>query len=167
MRHLLLLLLACLSLTAHAGPVSEHDMKAAYIYRIAQYTEWPDTDQESFNLCVLGDDNIVQALRKYEGRNIGNRRVAVAGLTTLVAIRKCQVLYVGGDEVVNLGRIERELGDEPVLTMTDVPQLAKVGVVLVLENQRLAFEVNFDLCRRLNLRPASNLLRLARYVRKS
>lgn len=167
MRYLLLLLLVTLSPVSRAESVSEPDMKAAYIFRIAQYTEWPEADQETFNFCALGDGNVAQALKTYEGRQIGNRRVVVARLTSLTSIRKCQVLYVAGDEVVNLGRIEHELGDEPILTMTDAPLLSRVGVVLVLENQRLSFEVNFDLCRRLNLRPASTLLRLARYVRKA
>lgn len=167
MRFLAALWIAWFSLTAQADPVAEYDMKATYLYNFAAFTEWPESDRYSFNLCTLGDENVAQALRRFEGRRIGKQRLTVARLSSLGAIRNCQLLFVGEREVVNLPRIAAELGDEPVLTVSDAALLPQVGIVLSLENQRLVFDVNFEQCRRLNLRPSSNLLRLARTVRKA
>lgn len=167
MRILLSLLIAWFSLTAHADPVGEYDMKASYLYNFAAFTEWPDSERATFNLCTLGDDNLGLALLRFEGKRIAGLRVAVARLSSLAAIRKCQLLFVGEREVINLPRIVAELGDEPVLTVTDTPALPQVGIVLSLENRRLVFDVNFEQCRRLNLRPSSTLLRLARSIRKA
>lgn len=167
MRLLISLLIAWFSLAAHADPVAEYDMKATYLYNFAAYTEWPESDRYSFNLCTLGDENLAQAMRRFEGKRIGKQRLMVARLSSLGAIRNCQLLFVGEREAVNLPRIAAELGDEPVLTVTDAALLPLVGIVISLENQRLVFDVNFEQCRRLNLRPSSTLLRLARSVKKA
>ena len=147
--------------------VAEADMKAAYIYNIGAFTEWPESNRISFNICVLGDDRIGRSLKRYEGKLISNRRVVVARLSSLAAIADCQLLFIGESEVHNLGRITHELGNLPVLTVTDAPVLTQVGVVISLVGQRLVFEVNLDYCKRGNLKPQSNLLRLAKSVRKS
>ncbi|WP_434514765.1 YfiR family protein [Dechloromonas sp. ARDL1] len=148
-------------------PVAEADMKAAYIYNFGAFTEWPESNRISFNICVLGDDKIGRSLKRYEGKLISNRRVVVARLSSLAAIADCQLLFIGDSEVHNLGRIAHELGHQPVLTVTDAPVLPQVGVVISLVGQRLAFEVNLDYCKRANLKPQSNLLRLAKSIRKS
>lgn len=167
MRILAYLLAAWFSLSAHADPVAEYDMKATYLYNFAAFTEWPESERATFNLCTLGDENLGQALLRFEGKLIGGVRMAIARLSSLSAIRKCQLLFVGEREQANLPRILAELGDEPVLTVTDAPLLGQVCIVLALENRRLVFDVNFEQCRRLNLRPSSTLLRLARNVKKA
>lgn len=147
--------------------VAEADMKAAYIYNFGAFMEWPESNRITFNICTLGDDSIGSSLKRYEGKLISNRRVVVARLSSLTAISDCQVLFIGEKELPNLNRIVSELGNQPVLTVTDMPVLPQVGVVISLVGQRLAFEVNLDYCKRVNLKPQSNLLRLAKNVRKS
>lgn len=148
-------------------PVAEADLKAAYIYNFGAFMEWPESNRISFNICTLGDDKVGRSLKRYEGKQIGNRRVVIARLTSLAAIADCQLLFIGDAELPNLGRITHELGQQAVLTVTDAPVLPQVGVVITLAGQRLVFEVNLDYCKRVNLKPQSNLLRLAKNVRKS
>jgi len=167
MRYLFALLAVFISLAGHAQPVSEHDLKAFYIYKIALFTEWPQGEQDSFNMCSLADGNVGAAMKKLEGRRIGDRRIVVANLSSLAAIGQCQVLFIGERATTELPKIASLLGDKPILTVTDVPLLASVGVVLALDDQRLLFDVNLELCRRINLRPMSAMLLLARNVKKS
>ena len=174
MRALFLLLAAWLIGVAQADTwgdrpdrVAEADMKAAYVYNFGAFMEWPESNRISFNICTLGDDSIGRSLKRYEGKLISNRRVTVARLSSLAAIADCQVLFIGEQELPNLNRIVSELGNQPVLTVADVPVLPQVGVVISLVGQRLAFEVNLDYCKRASLKPQSNLLRLAKNVRKS
>ena len=147
--------------------VAEADMKAAYIYNFGAFMEWPESNRISFNICTLGDDKIGRSLKRYEGKLLSNRRVVVARLNSMAAISDCQILFVGENEVPNLGRIANELSQQSVLTVTDAPILSQVGVVITLVGQRLAFEVNLAYCKRANLKPQSNLLRLAKSVRTS
>lgn len=147
--------------------IAEADMKAAYIYNFGAFTEWPESNRISFNICTLGDDRVGRSLRRYEGKLISQRRVVVARLSSLAAISDCQILFIGDAELPNLGRITHELGQQAVLTVTDAPVLSQVGAVIMPEGQRLVFEVNLDYCKRANLKPQSNLLRLAKSIRKS
>ena len=167
MRYLSVVLAFCLSLAAHAQPVSEYDLKALYIYNIALFTDWPQTGQDSFNMCSLADANVGLAMKKLEGKRIGDRRIVAATLSSLAAIGQCQVLFIGEGATNELPKITTLLGDKPILTVTDVPLLESVGVVLVVDGQGLRFDVNLELCRRINLKPKSTMLRLARNVKKS
>ena len=89
MRYLSVVLAFCLSLAAHAQPVSEYDLKALYIYNIALFTDWPQTGQDSFNMCSLADANVGLAMKKLEGKRIGDRRIVAATLSSLAAIGQC------------------------------------------------------------------------------
>lgn len=166
MRRLLVLLACCLALDLRAEPVSEYDMKAIYLYNFASYTEWPFWGRANFNFCVLGDDELGNALSRLESKKINGMRVVVARLTSLVAIRQCQVLYLPGKQHANLRRIQSELGELPVLTVGEAGSEAEVGVVLRLEGARLVFDLNLGAFQRAGLKPQETLVRLARNVRK-
>lgn len=168
MKYLLaLLLFAGLAPSAQAQPVSEYEMKALYLMNFASYIEWPESERENFNICTLGDDEMAETLTRHEGRKIGRQRMTIARLSSLAAIRKCQLLFVGEREAANLQRISALLNDEPTLIVSDIPQLDSVGIVLAVNGKHLVFDVNFDQCRRIGLRPNSALLRLARHVKKA
>lgn len=164
MRKLLSFLLVALSLSAFADPVSEYQLKAGYAYNFASYTEWPESGRVNFNFCTLNDDNVGLALRRYEGRPIHGRRLVVARLTSLVAINQCQVLYIGASEIDNMPRILHQLGDEPILTISDSAAATGACVKLALDGEQLVFDLNFGRCQRIGLKPNASLLRLAREV---
>jgi hypothetical protein len=79
------------------------------------------TERTSFNFCAYGDEGVAEAMRRLEGKSLHGRRVTVARLGALSAIRDCDLLYVGADEAPSLARIVELLGDAPVLTVTDAP----------------------------------------------
>ena len=168
MRRLLLLILLLLGGNARvqAEPLPEHDVKATYLYNFAVLTRWPESARARFNICTLGAEEVGLALRKLEGKLIHERPLTVARLSTLAAIRECQVLFVGQQDAASLPRIVATLGDEPVMTVTDAPQLASVCVVVAPEGKRLAFDVNLEKCRAAHLRPGAPMLNLARTVLK-
>ena len=167
MRRLFFLFLLGISLTAGAQTASEYDMKAAYLYNFARFTEWPASERANFNLCVLGDEELGQALRKYEERRINDQRVVIARLNTMTPIRQCNLLFVGAAELPNLAKINAHLGDLPVLTVVDRPAAAPVGIVMALESERLVFDLNLEHAQRSRLKHHPSVLRLARYVRKA
>ncbi|CAM5281805.1 YfiR family protein [Thauera mechernichensis] len=163
--------LACLLLVvsavsgARGQAVPEHELKATYAYNFAALTQWPASARTSFNLCVLGDDELALAMRRLEGKVLHGRVVSAVPLAALSAIRDCDVLFVGAGEQANLSRIVDALGDAPVLTVSDAPSLQDVAIRIVPEGSRLAFEVDVERCRRAGLKPGAALLDLARKVR--
>jgi len=93
-------LLSCISAaraddTAKAVP--EYAMKAVYLYNFAQLTEWPATlatGRESFNLCVIGPDEIVAALEPLRGRRVNQQHLRLLRITESSEARQCQMLFV-------------------------------------------------------------------------
>lgn len=166
MHRLVFLLLLLLSPALSAQTVFEHDMKAAYLYNFARFTEWPANERANFNLCVLGDEELGAAMRKYEELRINDRRMVIARLHTMTPIRQCNILFIGAAELPNLGRINAHLGDLPVLTVIDRPAALPVGVVMALEADRLVFDINLEHAQRVRLKHLPSVLQLARFVRK-
>ena len=165
MRRLALLFLLAVSLASGAQTVSEHDMKAAYLFNFARFTEWPANERANFNICILGDEDLGRAMRKYEERRISDQRVVIARLNSMTPIRQCNLLFVGAGELPNLAKINAHLGELPVLTVTDRP--APVGIVMSLESERLVFDVNLEYSQKARLKHHSSVLRLARNIRKA
>jgi hypothetical protein len=167
MRSLFFLLSFWLSLAANAQTtVSEHEMKAVYLFNLAMHTDWPENLRANFNICLLGDEEVGLAMRKYDERRINDQRVVIARLTSMTPIRQCQVLYVGANEIVNLPKMLKILEDLPVLTVTDAPNVKSVSMLLALENNRMVFDLNLEQCQRVNLKPQAKLLRMARNLKK-
>ncbi|WP_412480666.1 YfiR family protein [Azonexus sp. IMCC34839] len=168
MRTLLILLFGTWLAAGSAGaqPISEYEMKALYMLNFVSYIEWPEAERESFNLCTYGDDEMASNLARFDGRLIGRERVSIARLTSLGMIRKCQMVFVGEREIANLQRVANIVADLPVLVVTDIPQLDSASIVLSVSEKRLVFDINFEQCRRMGLKPNSKLLRLARFVKK-
>src|ERR1700739_3756068 len=68
---LMLVLSALAGVPALAQTVNEYQMKAAYLYNLAKFVEWPaesfKTAGDPITICVLGPSPIIQTL--YEAEN--------------------------------------------------------------------------------------------------
>lgn len=167
MRRFLVLLSLCTSLAANAQVVSEHDMKAAYLYNFAHLFDWPESPRANFHLCVLGDEDVGAALQRFDERRVAGKRIVIARLATIAPIRLCDILYVGAGEQASLPKIRSTLGNQATLTVSDGGSLPAVGVLLALESNRLVFDVNLEHCERAGLKPKPTLLGFARSVRRA
>ncbi len=88
-------------LAANANVALEYEVKAAFLFRFAQFVEWPaDTFKgaaEPFTYCTIGDDPFHGALeRTLNGKTIGQRALRVEHLNGAGKVDECQVLFVGG-----------------------------------------------------------------------
>jgi hypothetical protein len=165
-------LLSCISAaraddTAKAVP--EYAMKAAYLYNFAQLTEWPAasvTGRETFNLCIIGPDEMATALEPLRGRMVNQQRLRILRVTESSEARQCQILFVAEDSGTQGIRLLDALRGTTVLTITDDPRVARAGAMLAIfaEGKRLAFDVNLDAAKRSQLNFSSKLLHLASRV---
>jgi hypothetical protein len=170
MRRLLRLLLGvCLlgQLTMPAAaPAPEYAVKAALLYNFAQLTNWPPQRGDDLILCILGKDPFGQALDDFIGKQVHGMRLGVVRITDRRFIRNCQILYFGESERANAKRILDDVGDLPVLTVTDAAQMVEQGVMIGMqvENNKIVFDLNLSAARRSELVLDPSLLRLARKV---
>lgn len=157
-----------------AQSVPEGAMKASYVYNFMRYTTWPTgaTNRAAgnatgghFALCLLGADALTPELSKLQGRNLDAGKIHVVHLNSTRGIRDCHALFISERDIENVGLINRLLGDAPVLTLADSPQASDVAINLVLDNDRVSFDVNVGLVKIGGINLSSKVLRLARSVK--
>ncbi len=154
-----------------AGPPSEHDVKAAFLYHFTQYVEWPeaafDSPSSPFLLGVVGDDGFLPAVTSaVADKSVGGRRIVVKGVRTPAEIRVCHMVFVASSQALRLQTVLTDVDALPVLTVGDVPGFADAGgaIGFVIEHDKVGFQINPAAARRAGLKISSKLLRLAEIV---
>jgi phosphohistidine swiveling domain-containing protein len=153
----------------HAQPVPEYDLKAAFVYNFAVFTDWPsDTayDGGTLNICVNPYSALRQPLVGLGDKLVKGRRVAIRSLTAQDNLRACHVVFVDSGDRDRWGQIKKSIGGTGVLTIADDEEIAHDGAVIALamDNNRIVFDVDTRVARQAKLVLSSKLLRLARTV---
>ncbi|MGH9750575.1 MAG: YfiR family protein [Candidatus Polarisedimenticolia bacterium] len=151
-----------------AAPATEYEVKAAYLYYLATFIEWPEgvfaSADEPFSVCVLGEDPFGPVLDAIlTGKTVHARRLAVRRLASLPAEGRCHLLFISTSEQKRLPRILDGLQDAGVLTVGEMRRFVERGghVVLRLEERRVRFSINLQAAQRAGLRISAQLLKLA------
>ncbi|OFA05135.1 YfiR family protein [Duganella sp. HH101] len=164
---LLLPMLAALASPARAGQ-DQLQLKAAFIYRFAQLTQWPPPPQREFTYCVAGDAPLQDALRTLMQATPGGIPVHTLQLSEPQRVPQCQLLVLGaGVRGGDLRRWQEILADDPVLVVGDSAESFRSGAIigLVIEPNGLAFRINQTEARRRGLAISYQMLKLAREVK--
>jgi len=155
---------------APASP-DEYAVKSALLYNFAKFVEWPAgtfaTADAPFVIGVLGDDPIGPSLeRVLAGKTVTGHAIVVRRWRRMRDFGTCQMLYVAGEESPELAKLLGSLGDQPVLTVADLPDFARLGgmIGIVVEERHLHFEINAAGAERSHLKISSRLLSLAHVV---
>lgn len=153
----------------NAQPVPEYDLKAAFIYNFALFTEWPAeafAENAPLNVCASSHSTLRAALTGLNDKPLKGRKVAIKPLSGLDGLAACHVLFIDGSERERWAQIKRRMSDLSLLTVTDDAEIARDGAIIsmALENNRLVFDIDTRAARQSRLILSSKLLRLARVV---
>lgn len=150
------------------GALEEHEVKAAVVYNLTLFTEWPPgaIGSANFNLCALTDnDAMAEALNRLNGKTVKGARLLVWRIPNLRDPSGCQALYLG--ESAAPPREERiaQLAGQPVLSIADIGTPLHGAIVsLGMAGERIHFDIDLNLAQRAGLRLDAKLLRLGRSV---
>jgi len=169
------LALAAVFLTAFpaAAEISrEYQIKAAFLFNFAQFTEWPpEAFPEKDSPLVIGVLSAIDPFAGFLDETVKNeavqgRRLVVKHFTRLAEMESCHILYIGQSESKRLERIVDELKAKPVLTVSDISDCATRGLIIGFMNERnkIRFKINAVTARAANLSLSSKLLRAAEIV---
>jgi YfiR/HmsC-like len=146
----------------------EYVVKAAFLYNLAKFVEWPDTQAKApLYFGILGQDPFGDTLdRTVNNKLIGGRPVMIKRSAELAGLADCQVVFVSSSETKRLKQILKTLEGRPVLTVGDTEGFVQSGgeTALVLEQNRVVLEVNTDQTAKAGLRISSRALEVARIV---
>jgi hypothetical protein len=153
---------------------TDYDVKAAYLYNFGHFVGWPanaaSAKNDSFMVCVLGQDPFGPVLdTTLSGESIAGKRVTAKRISTPQESGNCQILFLSSVEDPQLHKIIEALNEQPVLTVSDMPQFSQRGgmIQFVLEGKKIRFEVNLTAAQHAGLTLSSELLKVATTVRRS
>jgi|SRR5581483_2779301 len=156
-----------------AQSAQEYALKAAVIYNITKFVEWP---QDAFNgrldplhVCVLGENPFGDALvQAFSGKVHDGRSFTVRNLRDMNSAGGCQVLFVSASEQKRFRSILEEASSHSTLTIGDSDGFTAAGgiVNLKLEEQKIRLQINLAAAERGRIRISSRLLSLAEVVGK-
>src|SRR3989442_1367154 len=164
-----LLLLACFChrASAQTGKLGEYEIKAAFLYRFANYTEWPpDTFADKnapFIFGILGENPISDILNGLTNKFVGGRAILVKKYSRWDEARGCHLLFIGSSEKNNLTAILGPLKTRSILTVADIDSFLESGGIinLIPVNKRVGFEINMAAAEEAKLKISPDGLRLA------
>jgi hypothetical protein len=167
-RHRWLLALAALLGMAATAIAAEGDLetkvKAAYLYHLTKFVEWPSLPADAVRICVLGSDAVGAMMGELANRQVRDRPLKIE-VGAIVDPVRCQVLFIGGEEKRASDILVRVRG-LGVLTVSDVENFARRGGIVGFYSEagKIKLEINPDAARAANLRISAKLLELARIV---
>jgi hypothetical protein len=149
----------------------EYQVKAAFLFHFAQFTEWPADAFSRGNaplvIAVVGhDDPFSGALeRAVRDKVIGGHPIAVAHYDSVASLGPCHVLFVCDDEADALDQVLQKAGSA-TLTVGDLEAFPDHGglVRFFPEDNKIRFEINLDAVRRSRIKISAKLLKLAKIV---
>lgn len=164
------LMLSCGWQLLPAEPLSEPEIKAAYVYNFAKFAEWP-TEVLPANadlvLCVIGSNALDGALQTLDGRKAGQHALRVVQRDYPdIQPNTCHLLFIAGTEQQRFVLILKALGNAPILTLSDAGDFAEKGggIALLFRENKVVFEVNLESTRNAGLRLPGQLLNIAAFV---
>jgi hypothetical protein len=166
-----LLALTCLAQarcsSAADAEITEHQVKAAFIYNFAKYVEWPEAKDDSTDgrlfVCVVGNDPVGAELKAaVHDKTAKGKRLVVEHVEVGNDLRHCHMLFVGRDGFDPAAVLD-EVRDVPVLTVGDSDDFALRGGMINFRMQetKVRFEINAAAAEKARVRISSQLLKLA------
>ena len=148
--------------------MSEYDVKALYVYYFARFVEWPaiafPAPNAPIRIGIIGDTAFASLLADIvKDKTIQEHSIAVTNLKWPADLNSYQILYVASSEQRRFAQIEETVKQQPVLTVTEVDEDARIkGIMnLFIAGGKVQFDVSLARAEKAGLQISSKLLRLA------
>ena len=153
-----------LASAAHAETDFETKVKAAYLYQLTKFVDWPNLPPDSIRICVVGNDPVGGMLGELSNRQVKERPLKIE-VNAAIDLAICQVLFISRSER-RWENILGRLSGTSVLTVSDQDGFAQNGGVVGFysEGGKIKLEINPAAARNANLKISSKLMELSRTV---
>lgn len=150
-----------------AGP-SEAMIKAIFVAKMVQMTEWPEKTMPAnkLRICVTGRNPTADALLSFDGQTSFGRNVSVGVVRRPNDALDCHILFLIDIPGRTPNEWLHEVADHPILTISESEDFALIGGIVGLyrDGNRVAFDVSLPAMRRAGLHISTHLLKLARNI---
>lgn len=158
------------ALRAQTSTQAEYEIKAALLYKLLGYVEWPNASalpaDAPFIIGILGQDpagkaqSVLTAI--LSNKTVKGRNVAVRPLASPAEIAGCQIVFVTAAERDRLPEILDAARGKPVLTVGEMPGFAEHGghINLPVAGNTVGLEINAGTAVSSGLTISAQLLKL-------
>jgi hypothetical protein len=167
---------------------SEYQIKVAFLYNFLKFVDWPESKATDPNkpiiVGIIGQDVFHDAFDNTKNRTIEGRKVIINKFKGIVelqktdsikdsgqhpdieAIRKSHLLFICPSEKDYITKILKSVEGNSILTVADTQGFLEAGGIinLVMEENKVRFEINMAAAKKAKIQIRSQLLRLAKKV---
>jgi hypothetical protein len=147
---------------------TEYQIKAAFIYNFARFTDWPSTafsaSDSPMIIGVLGKNVFGDDLANtVNGKTINGHPLKFKHFDSVTDAAHCQVLFISAPGKGDLPKILQQLQGTNILTISETDGFIEAGGMINLEivDQKVRFEINNETAKKAGLNISSKLLSLA------
>jgi hypothetical protein len=154
-------------LGAEAQSRDERAVRAAYIFNLIKYVEWPVQDKELL-IGFNGDAATGEVMeRLLGGKTSEGQTIRVVLFPSDEELGKCRLLYFAGDETPEVRKTLDKVKGRGVLTVGEKEGFALDGGMIGLVNSgdHIRIEVNLEAAQSAGIKISSRVLNLALIVR--
>ena len=160
---------ALILLPAHAqeGLRDERAVRAAYVFNLIKYVEWPSQGRE-LTIALIGDAETGGVMASMlDGRTSNGKNIHVVLSPSDEALENCGVLYIAASRPEDIRYALERMKGRSVLTVGETDGFVRGGgmVALINTGDHIRIEVNLDAVQRAGIRISSRVLNLAIIVR--
>ena len=154
----LLLWSSCFSAALRAA--DEYSIKATFVYRFAQFTQWPPPPRTQIRICLLEHPELLAAFGQL------SFELDVKPINDTRMLENCDVLMLGMSNRQALQEWRTALDGRPMLVVTDNAEAYRqLGMIQLLTSpDGINFQVNLERTKAHQLKLGSQLLKLAQQV---
>jgi YfiR/HmsC-like len=149
-----------------AQSVNEAAVKAAFVFNLTKYVEWPRSGKE-FVIAVVGDGPMADTLKSMlEGKTTESRPIRVVLSPSNETLESCDLLYVNLPSAKKFSPLLSRLRNSTVLTVGDSVSFARQGGMIgfLTVGDHIEMEVNLETVQAAHLKISSRLLALTTIV---
>ncbi len=152
----------------------EYVLKAGFIYNFTKFIKWPKEvakgiESDGLNLCVIGKDPFGTILDQLgQQAQSKGEKIFIKRFQSSQDATSCHILFISGSEKVQLKLILDKIDGLSILLIGDTPGYAHrgVGINFYIEGNKTRFEINQKAVEKRGIILSSELLNLAKIVRK-
>ena len=168
-----ILVCAALAGSVFAEPLAptEYEIKAAFLYNFAKFVEWPADafrkEPGALVIGILGNDPFGHDLDDaLEGKTIQDKKIVLKRVSDWEQASECNVLFVSASQEHDVEGLLNVIKKLPILTVSDMGGFAQRGGVvgMMVEGNKVRFNVNTKAANAAGLKVSSQLLKLAKRV---
>ena len=154
----------------------EYKIKAGYLYNFTKFVTWPQINDKTFNVCILGSDPFGALIDPIEKKSAFARSIRIVRLNQADFLADsnlktdCHILYVSG--VNNPKMVFEKIHaspkkDETLVVGESEAFVAEGGMIgFVNRNGKIKLQINLQSVRQTGLRISAKLLEIAELTKE-